>query len=818
MGIAICFKCGHNKSSALIACRYCKVAPKTNSEYAISLVLSDHLSTNERLSQHSYELRMAKKLSVPREMLVQAFDALKDPQLLAMLRAQSPASEPTPQPSTIPRAASQQPQTLSASSSAPSVPVAMKWSEDIEVRKQLADLVRSSYVRIWDSCVMGYLKSEWRDFDADVLTKVARRFVYECSADGVYEPVSGETATEALEQQIEVFRNLYTKTAFSEVSSEVRTITAFLAMAALRPESQQAVSMPRLVQNRQVGAKPPSASIPPSTKKAPRFAATALNKSAFAVLGATTRDDRRRIVELAEERSLELDHELCQKARSDLTNPRTRLSAEIAWLPGVSPRKATQLVHGLLHDPLAIRQESGLPTLAHLNLMASAFESVKDSHDSDDLAEFIQEIASLAEQLYPEEVLRDINEDRSVSGFPEVKAVEQIEEELSERKRYYRNAIKDALDKLPSAKLVQVMTDTVEGATLGGEDHAPGLIDDLVDSYEVETQSPLQSGSENINKLIQSAKDAAPSGEAAVKAYVDKIEAAARSWDRIAQPIQLSAKARGTEHGLSSSLGWAIRGLTLDLFNKHDILSQAQRLTALLRELFSELPEISERVEQDVEALDEIAQERKEAAIIEPVKKLSESIVKAAEKDGASAFNEGVRLLDEGSQLLKSLSVSSTSRAYKQACNILAHGGNRCAIEFGNATAKWEPCIILLERALSLANDADLQNRISENLTIVKNNQASIGDLEPIRSAPSLQTINGCGFTMYGSSDHRPDGSYMTTYYFVILAIPLFPIARYRVMPAGGNSYRFLGKGHLRTSDKWHIAITLGAIGLMILL
>jgi hypothetical protein len=337
---------------------------------------------------------------------------------------------------------------------------------------------------------------------------------------------------------------------------------------------------------------------------------TALSKSPFAMLGVTTRDNRRRIVELAEEKSLELDHALCQKARSDLTNPRTRLSAEMAWLPGVSPRKATQLVDGLLSDPMAIRQESGLPTLAHLNLLASAFETVKDSHDADDLAEFIQEVAHLTEELYPEEVRRDINEDRSVSGFPEVKTIEQIEEELSERKRYYRNAIKEALDRLPSAKLVQVMTKTVDGATSAGEDHAPGLIDDLVDSYEVETQAPLQSGAENLQKLIKAARDAAPSGEAAVKPYVDKIEAAARSWDRIAQPIQLSAKARGTEHGLSSRLGWEIRGLALDLFNTHDMLAHTQRLTALLQELFSEIPEISERVEQDADALDNIASDR----------------------------------------------------------------------------------------------------------------------------------------------------------------------------------------------------------------
>jgi hypothetical protein len=115
----------------------------------------------------------------------------------------------------------------------------------------------------------------------------------------------------------------------------------------------------------------------------------------------TTRDDRRRIVELAEEKSLELDHDVCQKARSDLTNPRTRLSAEIAWLPGVSPRKATQLVESLLNDPMAVREESGLPTLAHLNLLAAAFEAVDGEHDADDLAGFIQEIAYLAEDLTP---------------------------------------------------------------------------------------------------------------------------------------------------------------------------------------------------------------------------------------------------------------------------------------------------------------------------------------------------------------------------------------------------------------------------------
>ena len=470
MAMAICFKCGSGKSGALVACRSCNAAPRTNSEYAVSLALSDHLSSKDQLTQYSHELRNGKKLSVPREALVQALDALKDPQLLAMLGAQPQPATPTPAPA--------------STRQAPPVPSA----------------------------------------------------------------------------------------------------------------APQRVSQP-----------------PPPVKPEPRLTTTALHQTPFAILGVTTRDDRRRIVELAEEKSLELDHGVCQKARSDLTNPRTRLSAEIAWLPGVSPRRASQLVEGLLHDALAVREESGLPTLAHLNLLAAAFEAVDSEHDAEDLASFIQEVAYLVDEIDPEDVLRDINEDRAVSGFPEVRALDQIEAELAERKRYYRSAIKDSLDRLPPTTLVQVMTDTVEGVTLGGEDHAPELIDDLVDSYEVETQGFLQKEAENVHKLIKAARDSANSGEAAVKPYVDKLDAVARNWDKVAQPIQLSAKARGIDHEASRDLAYEIRSLAIDLFNTHDMLTQSQRLTGLLQELFAELPEVSERVEQDADALADIFHERKQA-------------------------------------------------------------------------------------------------------------------------------------------------------------------------------------------------------------
>lgn len=456
---AICFKCGAEKVGPLTQCGSCKTTPRAESDLALSLALSEHLSPKKQLGVLAHEIRSHLKLSVSEHLLRQARDALKDPQLLAMLgvRPQSANERADTRPTSRP------------------------------------------------------------------------------------EPSPSRTQRQ---------RNLHT---------------------------------------------------------------SHLQKNPFALLGVTARDDRRRIVELAEEKSLELDHDACQKARSDLTSPRTRLSAEMSWLPGVSPRKATQIVTALHSDPMSIRAESGLPTLAHLNLLAAAFEAVDGNDSADDVAEFIQEVAYLVDDLSAEQVLRDINEDRSVSGFPEVKGVELVEAELSERKRYYRNAIKDALNRLPPASLVEAMTLAVDGITCGGENHAPELIDELVDSYAVETQGFLQKEAENAKKLIKAARDSAKSGEGVVKPLVDKLESVARNWDKVAQPIQLSAKARGIEHEPSQEIAYSIRSLAIDLFNEHDMLVQSQRLTGLIQELFAELPEVAERVEQDSEALADIFQNRKKS-------------------------------------------------------------------------------------------------------------------------------------------------------------------------------------------------------------
>lgn len=361
---------------------------------------------------------------------------------------------------------------------------------------------------------------------------------------------------------------------------------------------------------------PPETALPKRTvrTKNRKSNETSLHRNPFYTIGATTRDERKRIVELAEEKSLHGDHELCQQARSVLINPRTRLAAEMSWLPGLSPKKAEHLMQVLTDDPMAIRGESGIPALAHANLVAAVFDTLDDEDSPELVASFIVEFAWLADTLKAEAVLRDINEDRSVSGFPGIVGIETIEAEIAQRKMQYRDSIKAALGNLSTTDLAAAMTAAVVAASDNGESYGPALIHELVDTYEVGAQGFLKKEAANVAQLIVAITAAAPKGTAAVDPLIAKVGAVTANWKMVARPIQLSTKARGIEHQSSAQVAYSIRGLAAELFREHDMLAQAQTLTNIIGESFSEVPEVSELVAGDVASIDDLFKQRKETA------------------------------------------------------------------------------------------------------------------------------------------------------------------------------------------------------------
>ena len=336
-----------------------------------------------------------------------------------------------------------------------------------------------------------------------------------------------------------------------------------------------------------------------------------LLQNPFHILNASPRDNRRRIMELADERSLLLDSSECMEARSELTNPRKRLSAEVAWLPGIGPKRAGELLSIIESSPTDLLGVGNLSSIARANLLAAGIARLPD-HNADDVAEWILEIAWAFEDLAPDELSVIINEERIVSGFPEVSDLSAVEAEIQERRRHYRQVIKSALDNLSPKELVEAVTVAVESATDDGEEHGPILIADLVDSYEVEAQGFLDKEEGNIKALVEKLRAAvdAERSDSTLAPMVNQLIQVVKNWDTVAQPIQVSTKSRGLDHDASHRVASLVRGLAIHMFNEHGKLDFSQQLTNMLQEVFAEVGEVAERTAEDADALAEIAEEQ----------------------------------------------------------------------------------------------------------------------------------------------------------------------------------------------------------------
>jgi hypothetical protein len=319
-------------------------------------------------------------------------------------------------------------------------------------------------------------------------------------------------------------------------------------------------------------------------------------RNPFHILGATPRDDRRRILELYEERSLRADADLCRQARADLINPRSRLAAELGWLP----------------EAVSSAQAHELRALAHANFLAALWESLGPDEPPARIAALICETAGVLNRVSASEVLRDINADRVASGFPVISNEQQVHAEVSERLTGIGSSVNMALDRLPTTDLIDAMKAAVASGCDGATQRILPFIDDLVDRhYEVGTRAFMEAEAVAIMTLIRAVKQEARFGESALGPYLDKLDEVVRSWQRVAQPILICAKTRGINHKPAVDLAASLRELSIHLNNEHFMFASMRRLNTLLIECFADVPHSQALLHEDTVFLEKSASDYK---------------------------------------------------------------------------------------------------------------------------------------------------------------------------------------------------------------
>ena len=331
-----------------------------------------------------------------------------------------------------------------------------------------------------------------------------------------------------------------------------------------------------------------------------------LLQNPFYVLKASSFDSRQRISSLFEERVLTLDPQTCRRARAELINPRRRLAAEVAWLPGLGPKRDYNAISILENSFPSLRRLTKLPVLAKANLTATGI--ARFAHNLPDIADWILELAEIIESIGPKALRTIINTDRIVSGFREITDLSMIEEALRERRQYYRQVVEGALNRLTEAVRVRSVTQMVAQATANGTRHGPTLIEDMVDSYyELKVQTSLEDKADRIKALVREIGKTAESNASArnLESKIQSLTKTLRDWDSIAQPIQICAASRGLTHSGSMEVAGSIRRLSGFLFDqsRSDLFRQ---LNSALRDTFSEVAPIAEAVAEDAAKADEI--------------------------------------------------------------------------------------------------------------------------------------------------------------------------------------------------------------------
>ena len=338
----------------------------------------------------------------------------------------------------------------------------------------------------------------------------------------------------------------------------------------------------------------------------------------FFTLGATISDNRRRIMALAQEKILTADEAtaaVVRDAKAVLSNPRRRLTAEIGWLPGLVQEHISDALSTLQQDPAKVRSLAHPSSLARANLLAAGLVRAVEQLPKGEIACWLLELARVHDTIAAEPTMALLNEERSWAGFPAITDPQVVAAELRGQRQYYGQAIKKALDRLPSRLLVEVVTITVDEATTHGDSQAPILIDDLVDGFEVEAQGFFEAETTTIKDLMERIRRAAEGDEGYehISGLASQLEDVVKNWDWVAQPIQVSARSRGTDHDLSHKIAREIRSLAIDLFNDHGLLAIPWKLTVLQQEVFAEIASVVEQSEEDATAFNASAKQRYEA-------------------------------------------------------------------------------------------------------------------------------------------------------------------------------------------------------------
>ena len=333
---------------------------------------------------------------------------------------------------------------------------------------------------------------------------------------------------------------------------------------------------------------------------------TFLEQNPFYILEVSPNEKRASIISKAEEKAFFADGNECEEAQAKLLNPEKRLSAELDWFYEISIEKIADI-----HNCISESKEIGFDDLTGISRLNAALHNFSLSQYDDyfELGYAILEVDELYNGINLKEVLSNINTCRQQSGIREV-SKDELDREFNKKRDQIRQLVSDKIVSLNEEDYIDFITMIAEKC-IADENYEDGVvINDIIDQYEIRMQSVIEDKSTNVINIIENIESFDDKNE--ISLVINNLIESLKDFDKYAQPIQIKSAINGIDHEQSSKLAKECRELAIVLHNEYHNADASFKLIHALRDIFPELIEFHERIQDDEKQIQKIKKEEEQ--------------------------------------------------------------------------------------------------------------------------------------------------------------------------------------------------------------
>lgn len=445
-----------------------------------------------------------------------------------------------------------------------------------------------------------------------------------------------------------------------------------------------------------------------------------ITDNAFAVLGVTPRANRSELEDAYQDAIFSVDdHEAeaaLNRAQQALISPRDRLENELTFLVEAKPATIKAVIATLKRNAHDVPSQ-GLTGLDLINLLAHLCSGGKAS----ERLKRAEQLLAAYETWDIDATAEALNASRSVSGFGPVEPP-QFKAALGRLRSAHARAALDAI--LADASGIDHL------ASLGEDISSTNptgrvILETLFAEYESRIAPEMGSAADKVRESL-AAVDANPADQDAFEQLAIDL----RAWDRLAQPLQNADRARGIDEHHSAELFQEIRGVCLSLCNHRELFAEALAISKLASDVFSELPDAAQRLEDDIAALSDLTSQKAKADILSPLATAvgeansKHSATSAALKKGGFSANSLSPVGEIVTEFTKLMRVSQDVEVRRIAVNLVRGLG----IDLCNASSDNESALAIIEGLLadrSLLSAVDISTLEVDRATMQGNIDAT---------------------------------------------------------------------------------------------